>query len=773
MATIALINDDPTAVARLTLYLRTAGHTVVSWTDPVASLRELAQLPVPDLIVSDLYMPEIDGWRLIRTLRSPAFPAFRTVPIVVVSATHSGADVDEISSQLGADAFLPAPVDRQRFLATLTSLLSATAVRHLDRLLVVEDSRSAAAAVAEEFRGHGYEVDIAGDLSSARALIEENRYAVAVIDYNLPDGTGDELLPLLRRERGATVCIMVSAASSPELMIEWMRAGANATLGKPFDPSYLAELVTRARREESLLRVETELDHRTRELHEREALYRGLFEHSSDAIMQTDEIGRVVAWNPAAEELTGHAAEDVLGLGWEDLTALLAVDGKNRYGAHARQRLRQEVQDALETGVVPPVFETHATELQRADGTRRAIERKVFMVPGTVGFRLGAVVRDVTVWALREQAQGRATRQRSGLVECAHLLFTAGDDHRRRALAPIRDALECSRLLLVRLEAGDRRAVIEVEVGASTTADASILEVVDLVSTDGEAVWMDHGDFGAVVAPVHTTRGLWGYLIAHYPAAETITGGSGALSAREQVNAERVATLATAAGLVSTAIERDDAMAEVARMLDEKQLLLRESHHRIKNDLAMVMSLLSLTAATSTNDEVVTALRSAGARVETVSRIYDLLTYGDDVSHVEVTELVDRLVALHRSAGSARGPGSHTIAVTSSVDRLDRRRAVYLGIILNELLANAVKHGGASGAITVTIATGPRESVELIVEQVGTHFPESVISGSATGLGLRIVRMLSEQDGGSFDLANRGDSARSFAILGSRDLPHV
>jgi PAS domain S-box-containing protein len=263
-----VVNDDITQRKVLVHLLGKSGILVREFDRAAAALVAMAEAPVPDLIVTDLYMPEIDGWRFCRLLRSPEYPAYNHVPILVVSATLAGEEAARITADLGANAFLSAPVEGRRFIETAQALLAGRHPRNQLNVLLVEDSRTLAKQLEKFFLRHGFSVLVAPDLSSARELIDKNEPDLAVIDYHLPDGKGDALLPGPGSRRLDTVCIMMTTDPVPELALKWMQNGAGAYLRKPFDSGYLLEVCTRALKERAYVKMKDLLEDRTRDLRE-------------------------------------------------------------------------------------------------------------------------------------------------------------------------------------------------------------------------------------------------------------------------------------------------------------------------------------------------------------------------------------------------------------------------------------------------------------------------------------------------------------------------
>ena len=107
--TILVVNDDPLQLRMLSKLLEKDGKEVITCLGGEEALGKLRKLNAVDLIVTDLYMPGIDGWKLCRLLRSAEFHHFNQTPILVISATFRGSDAEEITRELGANAFLSVP----------------------------------------------------------------------------------------------------------------------------------------------------------------------------------------------------------------------------------------------------------------------------------------------------------------------------------------------------------------------------------------------------------------------------------------------------------------------------------------------------------------------------------------------------------------------------------------------------------------------------------------------------------------------------------------
>lgn len=266
-----VVNDDVLQLELMTAILEDDNIEVSAYERADKALSGMASVNPPDIIITDVFMPDIDGWRFCRLLRSPEYKQFNEVPILVVSATFSGDDALAITSDLGANAFMPAPVDAKIFLAQVRALLKGDKLQQQMRVLVVEDSKSLSGMLNHAFQSHGYNADVADSFKSAAALFRKNSYELAIIDYHLPDGKGDVLLEKFKKLNPNCVLITITIDPSPELALHCMKKGASAYIRKPFQPEYLIGICEKARRERALMRVEELLEERTRQLRESDA----------------------------------------------------------------------------------------------------------------------------------------------------------------------------------------------------------------------------------------------------------------------------------------------------------------------------------------------------------------------------------------------------------------------------------------------------------------------------------------------------------------------
>lgn len=187
--------------------------------------------------------------------------------------------------------------------------------------------------------------------------------------------------------------------------------------------------------------------------------------------------------------------------------------------------------------------------------------------------------------------------------------------------------------------------------------------------------------------------------------------------------------------------------------IDEKQLLLKEIHHRVKNNLNVVASLLRLQIdEIESIEDARNALENSRDRVYSMAMVHEHLIERGNFSSVDMNGYVDSLVA---QLAELIGTGGR-IQIENRIDdvRLNITRAVPFGMIINELVTNALKYaypGGREGTVTVAILQRD-EGCELSVSDDGVGLPKDVGERGEEKLGLKLVNILVEQLKGSLSV---------------------
>ena len=212
-------------------------------------------------------------------------------------------------------------------------------------------------------------------------------------------------------------------------------------------------------------------------------------------------------------------------------------------------------------------------------------------------------------------------------------------------------------------------------------------------------------------------------------------------------------------GMVSTLndiTERVDADQQIHKLLDEKETLLKEVHHRIKNNVMTVQSLLSLQAMGSTNEESVQTLEKARDRLQSMMILYDKLYRSDDFYQMSIKAYLPELIddILRQFAHSV------PLTITKRVDDivLNTNTLSSIGIITNELLTNSMKYAYESDETGEIIISAYREDQEiiLVVEDKGKGLPADFELEQSEGFGLKLVQMMVDQFNGKLQIEKNG-----------------
>ena len=235
-------------------------------------------------------------------------------------------------------------------------------------------------------------------------------------------------------------------------------------------------------------------------------------------------------------------------------------------------------------------------------------------------------------------------------------------------------------------------------------------------------------------------------MITH-PAAlpQLDTEGAGEGEKRVAELEHRVAELRLANQLLSNA-------------LDEKTLLLKEVHHRVKNNLQVISSLLNLQSAYITDPAALQVFTESRNRVRSMALIHEKLYKSGNLSHIDFEEYIGAVSGdlLATFAGSGRA-----VQITLDVERvmLPVDSAVPCGLIVNELVTNCFKYAfkpGERGEIRIRMKRLNETDLQLTVSDNGIGFPGDLDFRNTESLGMQLVTTLSEQLKGTVVLKNEG-----------------
>ena len=198
-------------------------------------------------------------------------------------------------------------------------------------------------------------------------------------------------------------------------------------------------------------------------------------------------------------------------------------------------------------------------------------------------------------------------------------------------------------------------------------------------------------------------------------------------------------------GVIKDITGRKQAEEKIKSLLVEKELILKEVHHRIKNNMNTINSLLNLQAGSVHDPAAVTALEDAGRRVRSMMMLYDKLYRSDSFSEMSTAkylpQLIDEILVTF--------PNYRRVIVEKHIGDfvLDIKKLQSIGIIINELLTNIMKYAfiGRENGVIGVFASLKDSLVSITIQDNGNGLPDTVDFEHSTGFGLTLVGVLAKQ----------------------------
>jgi PAS domain S-box-containing protein len=212
------------------------------------------------------------------------------------------------------------------------------------------------------------------------------------------------------------------------------------------------------------------------------------------------------------------------------------------------------------------------------------------------------------------------------------------------------------------------------------------------------------------------------------------------------------------------AIERKGAIEQIRTSLEEKEALLHEIHHRVKNNMQIIFSLLRLQSKYVRNEDALKLFTDSQNRIRTMALVHEGLYLSEDLSIIDfrayISKLLNNLAVFHDTAKSG-------ISLNAEVEELSlgMETAIPCGLIINELVTNSLRYAfpdGSRGEVLVALRRVEEENLELVVMDNGVGLPGGQDYKNAGSMGLQLVASLAEsQLGGTLELdTNEGTEFR-------------
>ncbi len=233
---------------------------------------------------------------------------------------------------------------------------------------------------------------------------------------------------------------------------------------------------------------------------------------------------------------------------------------------------------------------------------------------------------------------------------------------------------------------------------------------------------------------------------------------------------DRDGTLLYFDGISEDITQRKKAEEQIKASLREKEVLLREIHHRVKNNMQVISSLLSLQSRYIGDAHLAEAFKESQDRIKSMALVHEKLYQSGDLASIDFHEYIKSLMRNLFQSYETAGRVDLTVQVENVSLSVDA--AIPCGLIINELVSNSLKHAFPEprrGKISISLRQSGEDQIELVVADDGVGVPEDITLKNITSLGLHLVTILAEdQLEGTISLERSGGT--EFCITFGKDI---
>ena len=200
--------------------------------------------------------------------------------------------------------------------------------------------------------------------------------------------------------------------------------------------------------------------------------------------------------------------------------------------------------------------------------------------------------------------------------------------------------------------------------------------------------------------------------------------------------------------------ERQQAESKLKNSLMEKEVLLKEIYHRVKNNLLVVSSILELQTNYIEDSEVIKMLRNSQERIYSMALVHEQLYLSDNLKEIDLSVYIKALLAKISDSHSSQQKNIDFIVNTQSIN-LNIETAHACGLIINELVTNAIEHAFLerdSGKVWIDLLRSEDNEITLTIKDNGVGVPDNFDFQETDSLGLRLVRILTRQLEGDLEI---------------------
>ncbi|PAJ73804.1 diguanylate cyclase [Pseudoalteromonas sp. NBT06-2] len=270
-------------------------------------------------VISDIEIGQLDGWRLVRMVRSGVFNCKALTPFIMLASTWCERIAETTAKEFGINAILPYEKYEQiPQLITLHHIKEINLIQN--KILVIEDAEDTADLVNRMLR-HKYSVEIASDGKQGLSKWQAGEYEIVLLDIMLPGISGTEVLDEILKKKPEQTVVIMTAHGSMDLAEELIFKGACDFISKPFRAEQLRKVIDIAARRDDFLVSNAQFAQTITTLKDNEIAknslamaHQRLLDNLTTSVLELDESGKICFVNQSWFNLTGYSTEQTLNV---------------------------------------------------------------------------------------------------------------------------------------------------------------------------------------------------------------------------------------------------------------------------------------------------------------------------------------------------------------------------------------------------------------------------------------------------------------------------